>query len=88
MPRGELMDKLISISEAGRMLGITTKTLQIWCNEDKIKYYRTVGGHRRFKIEDIEVFLGKKHSQDKKRNAFIYCRVSTKKQQESGNLQR
>lgn len=27
------MDKLISISEAGRMLGITPKTLQVWCVE-------------------------------------------------------
>jgi hypothetical protein len=30
------MDKLISISEVGRMLGITPKTLQICCNEEKI----------------------------------------------------
>lgn len=82
------MDKLISISEAGRMLGITPKTLQIWCNEEKIKCYRTVGGHRRFKIEDIEMFLGKRNSKDKKKDVFIYCRVSTKKQQESGNLER
>jgi len=30
------MDKLISISDAGRMLGITPKTLQIWHNEENI----------------------------------------------------
>ncbi len=82
------MDKLISISQAGKMLGITPKTLQIWCNEDKIRYYRTVGGHRRFKIEDIETFLGKRNFKDRKKNVFIYCRVSTKKQQISGNLER
>lgn len=49
------------------MLGITPKTLQIWCNEEKIKYYRTVGGHRRFKIEDIENFLGKRIQRTRKR---------------------
>lgn len=75
------MDKLISISEAGRMLGITPKTLQIWCNEEKIKCYRTVGGHRRFKIEDIEIFLGKKSSKDKKKMylSIAECRLKSNK---------
>ena len=52
------MSRLISIAQASEMLGVTTKTLKIWANEDKIKSYRTVGRHRRFRIEDIENFLG------------------------------
>ena len=52
------MSRLISIAEASEMLGVTTKTLKIWANEAKIKCYRTVGSHRRFRIEDIENFLG------------------------------
>ena len=83
------MSRLISIAEASEMLGVTTKTLKIWTNEDKIKSYRTVGRHRRFKIEDIENFLGEGIQTTKTyKDAFVYCRVSTKKQEDSGNLQR
>lgn len=83
------MSKLISIAEASEMLGITVKTLKIWTNENKIKCYRTVGGHRRFRIEEIERFLGEEiKASEKSKEVFIYCRVSTKKQAESGNLSR
>ena len=83
------MSRLISIAEASEMLGVTTKTLKIWTNEDKIKSYRTVGRHRRFKIEDIENFLGEGIQTAKTyKDVFVYCRVSTKKQEDSGNLQR
>ena len=83
------MSRLISIAEASEMLGVTTKTLKIWTNEDKIKSYRTVGRHRRFRIEDIEDFLGEGIKTTKtNKDVFVYCRVSTKKQADSGNLQR
>ena len=52
------MSRLISVAQASEMLGVTVKTLKIWTNEGKIKSYRTAGNHRRFKIEDIEKFLG------------------------------
>lgn len=45
---------------------------------------RTAGGHRRYRLSDIESFIGDTKSSN--RNVFVYCRVSTKKQQESGNL--
>ena len=83
------MSKLISVAQASEMLGITIKTLKIWTNEDKIKSYRTAGGHRRFRIEDIEKFLGDEIVPTKNnKNVFVYCRVSTKKQADNGNLER
>jgi putative resolvase len=83
------MSRLISIAQASEMLGVTTKTLKIWTNEDKIKSYRTAGRHRRFRIEDIEDFLGEGIQTTKtNKDVFVYCRVSTKKQADSGNLQR
>jgi putative resolvase len=83
------MSRLISIAEASEMLGVTPKTLKIWTNEQKIKSYRTAGGHRRFRIEDIENFLGEGIQTTKtNKDVFVYCRVSTKKQADSGNLQR
>jgi putative resolvase len=83
------MSKLISVAQASEMLGVTVKTLKIWTNENKIKSYRTAGDHRRFRIEDIEKFLGDEVQTIKNsKNVFIYCRVSTKKQADSGNLER
>ena len=83
------MSRLICIAQASEMLGVTTKTLKIWTNENKIKSYRTAGNHRRFRIEDIEHFLGESiNSKEVNKKVFIYCRVSTKKQADSGNLQR
>ncbi len=83
------MSRLIGIAQASDMLGVTTKTLKIWTNENKIKSYRTAGNHRRFRIEDIESFLGEGiKTKEISKNVFVYCRVSTKKQANSGNLQR
>jgi len=81
------MGKMVSISKVSELTGVTIKTLKIWDNEGKLKAkYRTPGGHRRYDLDDIEKYLG--NNQQTQRNVFIYCRVSTKKQQEAGNLQR
>ena len=83
------MWKMISISEASKLTGVTVKTLKIWDNEGLLKAkYKTAGGHRRYDSDDIERYIGNDISKEKQRNVFVYCRVSTKKQQESGNLQR
>ena len=83
------MGKMISISEVSELTGVTIKTLKIWDNEGKLKAkFKTPGGHRRYDIDDIEKFIGNSITENPNtlQNAFIYCRVSTKKQQESGNL--
>ena len=82
------MSRLISIAQASEMLGVTPKTLKIWTNEEKIKSYRTAGNHRRFRMEDIENFLleGIKPTKTNK-DVFLYCRVSTKEQADSGRLE-
>lgn len=68
-------------------MGVTPKTLKLWDEENKLKpFYRTTGGHRRYRLSDIEAYMGKKN--DNGVRVFIYCRVSTKKQAESGNLSR
>ena len=85
------MDKMMSIQEASKMLGVTVKTLKLWDIEGKLKAkMRTVGGHRRYSFSDLEVFLKNKGSNQKSigTNVYIYCRVSTKKQKDMGNLER
>ena len=85
------MDKMMSIQESSKMLGVTVKTLKLWDIEGKLKAkMRTVGGHRRYSFSDLEVFLNNKGSNQKSigTNVYIYCRVSTKKQKDMGNLER
>jgi len=48
---------LVKISDAARMLGVTTKTLRLWEKSGAIKAVRTVGKHRRFKLDDIQRLL-------------------------------
>lgn len=82
-------NNLIDISEAAQRLGVTIATLRRWDTLGKLKSVRTFGNHRRYRLEEIEAIVNSAEVvQSVPRNAFIYCRVSTKKQQESGNLQR
>jgi excisionase family DNA binding protein len=83
------MSKLIDIKEASELLGLNPKTLRRWDDEGKLKAIRTFGNHRRYKLEDIEAIINSTEiEQNNQRNVFIYCRVSTNKQKESGKLLR
>ncbi|HUS88655.1 MAG TPA: IS607 family transposase, partial [Desulfosporosinus sp.] len=84
-----MSNNLIDISEAAQRLGVTMVTLRRWDTSGKLKSVRTFGNHRRYRIDEIEAIVNQVDAvQPLRGNAFIYCRVSTKKQQESGNLQR
>src|SRR5690554_6920413 len=68
------MGKMISISEASKITGVTVKTLKIWDNEGLLKAkYKTAGGHRRYDSDDIEKYIGNDKSKEKER-LVKYCR--------------
>jgi excisionase family DNA binding protein len=48
------MEKLIDIAVAAEMLGVTTATLRNWDRKGQLKSLRTQGGHRRYRLSDIE----------------------------------
>ena len=48
---------LISIEEASKMLNVTKGTLRIWDNEKKLMAVKTIGGHRKYRISDIEKII-------------------------------
>lgn len=50
-------DKLVSIGQAARMLGVHSDTLRRWESEGKIQALRTRGGHRRYRVSDIQAIL-------------------------------
>jgi predicted site-specific integrase-resolvase len=59
-----------------KKLNIHPNTLRRWANDKKIKTVKTVGGHRRYNIDEI---TGEKRAP--KQNV-CYCRVSSKKQKD------
>ena len=84
-----MSNNLIDIREAAQRLGVTITTLRRWDTSGKLNAVRTFGNHRRYRLDEIEILVNQMTPASLSTiNAFIYCRVSTKKQQESGNLMR
>ena len=67
---------MISIKEAAKLLGITSKTLRVWEKEGKIISTRTEGGHRRY---DVSRLL---RTDNDKLLTIAYARVSSNDQKE------
>lgn len=78
---------LLTISEAAKRLGITTKTLRNWESGGILEVIRTPGGHRRYNENVLDKLLGRK-SRNSNRKTILYCRCSTEKQRENLNRQK
>ena len=48
------MDKLLTISEVAQIFGVTMQTLRKWDRDGKLIPTHTLGGHRRYKQEDVD----------------------------------
>ena len=62
--RADLAKKLLSIGEASNYLGISIDTLRRWEKREKVEVYRSPGGHRYFKKEDLDNLFGSKYERD------------------------
>jgi excisionase family DNA binding protein len=74
--------KLLRISEASKVLGVSTSTLRRWEREGKIKPYR-VGKERRYSYDELMEVLGKK----KPEAVAIYGRVLSRDRKEDLAMQ-
>lgn len=83
-----MSNKLLTQKETCKYLNISRTTILRWEDEGVINPIRTAGRHRRYRVEDLDKLLNKKYTHNKSKNCLIYARVSTKKQQQSGNLDR
>ena len=86
---------MYSIGIAATLLGVCVKTLRRWDKSKKIECFRTIGGHRRFSIKEINRILNPKERNDKRsgqkgsdKACAIYCRVLSHKQSKRGDLAR
>lgn len=81
--------KLYTTKQAAEFLNIAVSTIVRWDFEGKIHPLRTPGGHRRFTEEELHRVLGlQPPSRSSVLKAALYARVSTRKQQQAGNLER
>lgn len=81
--------KLLTLQQTSDILGISKKTLRIWDDEGKLISIRTVGGHRRYKEEDVLFFLKESNTEPIQTNiTATYSRVSSHEQKTKGDLDR
>lgn len=85
-----MSQKLISIGKAADMLGVHVDTLREWDAEDKLCSVKTIGNHRRYRLEDIEAFCTDKPKKPKSDLVRVatYARVSSSEQKTKGDLER
>lgn len=87
------MGKQLRVKEASEMLGVAKGTLRHYADKGVINCHTLPSGHRYFDEDDLMSFLNKKSNNNKEEKSqqtkvYIYSRVSTKKQADSGNLDR
>lgn len=73
-----MTEKLLSISEAAKLLGVCENTLRDWDIEGKFKAVRTSGGHRRYSIDQIREYLEKNPPEEEKRK-YIFSNPTIEK---------
>lgn len=88
----EFTKPVYKAGEVAKILGITTQTLRVYEDDGKISYFRSEGGHRLVKREDLLFFLQQKgilmdDTKQQKRDV-VYARVSSHEQKVKGDLDR
>ena len=85
------MKNLLNMKETMDYLNVSKITLQRWDNSGKLKAIRTSGGHRRYKLSDLEKFIGEYNVEEKETEDVIvatYARCSSSDQKQHGDIDR
>ncbi len=72
------MERLYTMKEASKLLGVHIRTIQKWDKQGKIRCVRTIGGKRRVPESEIKRILGI----HEKRKIIGYARVSSHTQKD------
>ena len=86
------MEGVVSGKIAAQRLGVNQTTVRRGEEQGKMDTITTPGGHRRYRVESVESLKEKKQEQKReneaKKSGVLYCRVSSRKQENAGDLQR
>ena len=53
--------KLYSTADLAKLLSIDASTVKRWADSGRLQCYKTIGGHRRFSLEQIQSFVSDYH---------------------------
>lgn len=52
-----MSNEWLSLSEVARILGVHPSTVRSWSDQGNLPVHRTQGGHRRYKLNDVETWM-------------------------------
>ena len=82
-------EQFVSIGKAAKMLGMSIEGLRKWEREGRLIPVRTLTNHRRYRVVDLQALMHEAvQNSALDTRCILYARVSTKQQQEAGNLER
>lgn len=58
----EAKDELLTPGEVARLFGVNPKTITRWASIGKLSPIRTLGGHRRYRAEEVHALLEQAHA--------------------------
>ena len=73
-----MMNRLLRLNEAARLLGVNVQTLRNWDNSKKINVVRTIGNQRRIPEQEVHRLMGEMEIREVK----LYARVSSHAQRD------
>jgi len=83
------MSKLLSLQKTSEILGVSKKTLRLWDIEGKLPSIKTIGGHRRYRENDVLSFMNEIEKDNENIGVVAtYSRVSSHEQKTKGDLDR
>jgi len=53
-----MKDQYLSASKVAELLHVTPQSVRRYCNTGQLPYVTTLGGHRRIKRADLDIFIG------------------------------
>lgn len=77
---------IISTKGVAEVLGVSEATVKRWADAGTLKCFRTVGGHRKFRLRDVREFLGGKMIAPETLEAFRHEEPLGKEQTEAHAL--
>jgi excisionase family DNA binding protein len=54
---GRATGGVVGLRKAAALAGVSVSTVRRWADQQRLPTYRTAGGHRRFRVEDLEQLL-------------------------------
>lgn len=81
-------EELLNITQTAKILGVSVRTLQRWDKDGTFLALRTPSNRRAYKRSDVNARMGIMASDNDLLPIAVYCRVSSQRQKDNGDLDR